>query len=73
MSTDNEGVNPIATVTALAERSLALLAEKYAFSINLGTRNGNLDVNSVPRVSKPLHPHPDKATTITAQRKFQGK
>jgi hypothetical protein len=65
MNTDNEGVNPIATVTALSERSLALLAEKYAFSINLETRNGNLDVNSVPRVSKPLHPHPDKATTIT--------
>lgn len=65
MSTDNEGVNPIATITALAERSLTLLAKKYAFSIDLETRNGNLDVNSLPRVSKPLHPHPDKATAIT--------
>lgn len=72
MSTDNGGVNPMATITALAERSLALLAEKYMFSINLETRNANLDVNSVPRVSKPLHPHLDKAAIITKGAKSIG-
>jgi len=65
MNTENEGVNPIATITALAERSLDLLAEKYAFSIDLETRNGNLNANSVPRMTKPIHPRPDKVTTLT--------
>ncbi|KAI9679131.1 MAG: hypothetical protein M1822_007341 [Bathelium mastoideum] len=42
------GVNPLATISALAERSVALLAEKYDFSINLETQNGNLDASSKP-------------------------
>ncbi|KAI9654643.1 MAG: hypothetical protein M1821_005850 [Bathelium mastoideum] len=42
------GVNPLATIFALAERSVALLAEKYDFSIDLETQNGNLDASSKP-------------------------
>ncbi|KAL9078108.1 MAG: hypothetical protein Q9157_002963 [Trypethelium eluteriae] len=42
------GVNPLATISALAERSVASLAEKYDFSIDLETRNGNLDASSRP-------------------------
>ncbi|KAL3470296.1 FAD/NAD(P)-binding domain-containing protein [Aspergillus californicus] len=45
------GVNPLAAITALAERSVALLAEQSGVSVDLETRNGSLDVDSRPRVS----------------------
>ena len=34
------GVNPFATITALAERSVELAAEKKGISINYDTQNG---------------------------------
>jgi hypothetical protein len=46
------GVNPLATISALAERTSALLAEKYNFSIDLKTQNGNVDYNSTPRLNR---------------------
>ena len=49
-----KGVNPLATISALAERSLVLLSEKLAFSIDMDTRNGDLDADSQPMVSR-LH------------------
>jgi hypothetical protein len=49
------GVNPFATITALAERSLDCLASKYGMMIDLETENGKLDlVNGKPKVSWPL-------------------
>lgn len=49
------GVNPFATITALAERSLDCLAAKYGMAIDLETKNGKLDlVNGKPRVRWPL-------------------
>lgn len=45
------GVNPLATITALAERSVALVAEESGLKIDLETPNGHLDVDSRPRVS----------------------
>ena len=49
------GVNPFATITALAERSLDCLSKKNGFTINLEERNGKLDLlNGKPRVSWPL-------------------
>lgn len=34
------GVNPFATITALAERSAELVAKKYGISIDYDTKNG---------------------------------
>jgi len=49
------GVNPFATITALAERSLDLLTKERGLVIDLETKNGKLDVlNGQPRVSWPL-------------------
>jgi len=49
------GVNPFATITALAERSLDLLTNKRGLTIDLKTKNGKLDLlNGKPRVSWPL-------------------
>lgn len=49
------GVNPFATITALAERSLDCLSKKNGFTIDLETENGKLDLlNGTPRVSWPL-------------------
>lgn len=46
------GVNPLATITALAERSVALVAEESGLEIDLETSNGDLDIDSRPRVSR---------------------
>lgn len=35
------GVNPFATITALAERSVELAAQKYGIEIDYDTKNGN--------------------------------
>jgi choline dehydrogenase-like flavoprotein len=49
------GVNPFATITALAERNLDCLAKKNGFAIDLKTSNGKLDLlNGTPKVSWPL-------------------
>ncbi|GLB08494.1 hypothetical protein AtubIFM57258_004384 [Aspergillus tubingensis] len=45
-------VNPMATITALAERSIDLIAERRHFSIDIDTPNGRLDVYSQPMVSR---------------------
>lgn len=47
-----KGVNPLATISALAERSLVLLSENLGFSIDVDTRNGDLDADSQPMVSR---------------------
>ena len=38
------GVNPFATITALAERSVELAAKKRGIDIDLDTKNGKLTV-----------------------------
>lgn len=49
------GVNPFATITALAERSVGLICERQGWGIDLTTRNGELDLlNSKPRMHRPL-------------------
>ncbi|KAF8242796.1 FAD/NAD(P)-binding domain-containing protein [Wilcoxina mikolae CBS 423.85] len=49
------GVNPFATITALAERSLDCLSKKNGFTIDLETSNGKLDLlKGTPRVTWPL-------------------
>ncbi|KAL2831638.1 hypothetical protein BJY01DRAFT_260427 [Aspergillus pseudoustus] len=45
------GVNPLATITALAERSVALIAEESGCTVYLGTGNGTLDCTSKPKIS----------------------
>lgn len=35
------GVNPFATITALAERSVELVAQKYGIAIDYDTKNGD--------------------------------
>ncbi|PWY86597.1 FAD/NAD(P)-binding domain-containing protein [Aspergillus sclerotioniger CBS 115572] len=46
------GVNPLATITALAERSVDLIAKKRRFTTDMTTSNGSLDACSKPRVSR---------------------
>ena len=46
------GVNPLATITALSERSVQLLVKKTGLSIDFATKNGVLDTYSKPRVSR---------------------
>jgi choline dehydrogenase-like flavoprotein len=49
------GVNPFATITAIAERSLDFIAKKNGFTIDLETKNGKLDLlNGEPKVKWPL-------------------
>ncbi|KAL4979518.1 hypothetical protein BDW66DRAFT_127632 [Aspergillus desertorum] len=45
------GVNPLATITALAERSVAHAAQEKGWSIDLEMRNGDININSRPRIS----------------------
>ncbi|RDW70881.1 uncharacterized protein DSM5745_08392 [Aspergillus mulundensis] len=45
------GVNPLATITALAERSVALLGKKRCLEFDLETKNGEINADSRPRVS----------------------
>ncbi|KAK6342288.1 hypothetical protein TWF718_007691 [Orbilia javanica] len=42
------GVNPLATITAFAERSVELVAKKYRINIDYRTKNGTLDVFGSP-------------------------
>ncbi|GIK07468.1 hypothetical protein Aspvir_003134 [Aspergillus viridinutans] len=52
---DRLGVNPLATISALAERSLSLITENSGLSIDLETKNGSLDACSKPKVSRSDH------------------
>jgi len=53
------GVNPLATITALSERSVSSLAKSSGLSIDLKTKNGILDAHSSPRVSRNSQNHED--------------
>ncbi|KAL0580463.1 hypothetical protein V5O48_001533 [Marasmius crinis-equi] len=50
------GVNPLATITALAERSVDRIALQKKWKIDLATRNGKLDLFGEPAQSFPLTP-----------------
>ncbi|KIK66211.1 hypothetical protein GYMLUDRAFT_38025 [Collybiopsis luxurians FD-317 M1] len=50
------GVNPLATITALAERSVHLIAQQKGWKIDLATKNGKLDLFGTPARSFPLTP-----------------
>ncbi|KAL4940401.1 hypothetical protein BDV06DRAFT_20342 [Aspergillus oleicola] len=45
------GVNPLATITALAERTIDLLAQEKGHTVDLVTENGNIDRDSRPRIT----------------------
>ena len=45
------GVNPFATITALAERSVEAAADRAGIKIDYDTKNGNLDLYGRPRRS----------------------
>ncbi|KAJ5913560.1 CAZyme family AA3 [Penicillium tannophilum] len=51
------GVNPLATITALSERSVELLAKHRGLSIDLETKNGVLHTYSKPRASRNAQNH----------------
>jgi hypothetical protein len=44
--------NPMATITALAERSVRHAAESFGVKIDYETKNGNLDLFGPPQVSR---------------------
>ncbi|GME39447.1 glucose-methanol-choline oxidoreductase [Neofusicoccum parvum] len=48
------GVNPFATITALAERSVDAIAKDRAYQIDMLTKNGKLDLFGKPAKSVPL-------------------
>lgn len=45
------GVNPLATISALSERSVDLITKKNGLSIDLMSRNEPLNIHSTPKVS----------------------
>lgn len=45
-------MNPLATISALSERSVSLITKKAGLSIDLKTLNDPLDTSSKPRVSR---------------------
>jgi hypothetical protein len=49
---DFVGVNPLATISALSERSLSLITKRVGLTIDLDSKNGILDANSKPRVTR---------------------
>ncbi|KAL4744451.1 hypothetical protein BDW72DRAFT_209007 [Aspergillus terricola var. indicus] len=51
------GINPLATITALAERSVALVAEAKGMNIDMETKNGDIDTNTRRRVSRSKSSH----------------
>ena len=51
------GVNPLATISALSERSVSLIAERSGFSIDLETENQPLNAHSKPSVSLDCQNH----------------
>ena len=58
------GVNPFATITALAERSVEHVATKRGIKIDYETRNGVLDLFGPPGRSLVLTPELQYATQI---------
>ncbi|KAL7909362.1 hypothetical protein GGI35DRAFT_479634 [Trichoderma velutinum] len=63
------GVNPFATITALAERSVEMVGEKYGISIDYDTKNQLLDVYGSAELSLPKEPDIEKlANTIRRAR-----
>ncbi|KAL6232124.1 hypothetical protein BDW75DRAFT_247402 [Aspergillus navahoensis] len=49
--TSPAGLNPLATITALAERSVTQVAGERRLKINLETRNGDINPETRPRVT----------------------
>ncbi|KIW32573.1 uncharacterized protein PV07_04103 [Cladophialophora immunda] len=58
------GVNPFATITALAERSVEAAAKRENLTIDLVTQNGTLDLFDRPAHSKPFSKDLYKAERI---------
>jgi hypothetical protein len=58
------GVNPFATITALAERSVEHVAAKRGIKIDYDTKNGVLDLFGPPGRSLPVTPALQYATQI---------
>lgn len=57
-SADDAGVNLLATISALSERSLSLITKKAGLTIDFESKNGILEANSKPKVSRSRHdPH----------------
>jgi hypothetical protein len=61
---DSTGVNPLATISALSERSLSFITKRAGLAIDLESKNGILDANSKPKVSRSRHdPHSSVSQT----------
>ena len=61
------GVNPFATITALAERSVEYVAAKRGIKIDYETKNGVLDLFNHPGRSLALAPELQYATQIVEE------
>lgn len=49
-------INPLATITAMAERNLHLLSNEYGFRIDYETKNGDINRDSEPKKSLSSEP-----------------
>ncbi|KAJ5779576.1 CAZyme family AA3 [Penicillium paradoxum] len=59
------GVNPLATIAALSERSISLITEKSGLSIDLRTKNQPLDTDSKPMIPRDDPDHQDDTKTAS--------
>lgn len=57
-------MNPLATITAFAERTVEEIAKKGGLKIDMETENGNIDAASRPRVSNLRDNHPKEANKM---------
>lgn len=60
-SADLAGVNPLATISALAERSLNLITKDAGLIIDLESKNDHLEANSKPKISRSHRDSQNKA------------
>ncbi|KAE8422651.1 FAD/NAD(P)-binding domain-containing protein [Aspergillus pseudocaelatus] len=66
------GINPLATISALAERSLEKISQEYKYPNNMSSTKGGLDTSSEPSVSTHDLPDPQDHTDVYEQTRSIG-
>ncbi|KAL6876266.1 hypothetical protein HDV57DRAFT_522849 [Trichoderma longibrachiatum] len=66
------GVNPFATITALAERSVEMASQKYGIAIDYETKNGLLDLYGSPAFPLPKEQDIEKLASRISNARANG-